>query len=237
MSKYYSTEELEGMGEAVVMKFYGSGINDIPEYVDIVALASGLFGLTVINRRIMEDHKKQGFLSDGKYPLEIMEGSKVKKVVYPKGTIVIDSKLLAGDPGRRRFCIAHEVAHYILNGPVEACFKDEFDKMDDYKIEELKKMFSPTEYQVDNLAAALLMPRHVFCYSVASIFGNKKIPVYGNHIFKPVDQIRIQQLKKKLGVSFTALFIRLKTYGFLEEHTYEEYLENEVGAVGPERYL
>ena len=228
MSRYYSNEELEGIGEAVVKKYYGDGMSNIPEYVDIVALANGLFGLNVVNKKIAEDRKKFGFLSDGKYPLEVWVKGEVKKVIYPKGTIVIDSGLLYGDPGRRRFTIAHEVAHYILNGPVEACFKDDFDPDDDYRIDELKSMFNATESQVDKLAAALLMPRYVFCYNVASIFGDRKIPYYGEHIFKTADQIRIQKLKSILGVSFTSLFIRLKNYGFLEEHSYEEFLEDEV---------
>lgn len=84
---------------------------------------------------------------------------------------------------RQRFTIAHELGHYVLHRNESDVFEDEIFFRSDEK--------DLSEYQADNFAAELLMPKELF----ASALNEKGCS--------------IETLAKKFGVSYVATRIRL----------------------------
>lgn len=178
MKRYYSGQELDEIGEAVVRDYYGKTLQDIPASVDIEALVTGYLKLPIVYRTFAEASEKVGFLSDGSTPLRVVEKGKPVYVVFPKGTIVIEKALLQPyETGRRRFTIAHEAAHYISDRSIKtASFKRMFDSEMTYTAEDLKGLFAIEESQIDRLAAAMLMPGYILRYNLRTIFHKDRSP-------------------------------------------------------------
>lgn len=226
MKKYYSGPELDEIGEACVRRFYANA-KSIPVSVDIDGLAVYL-GLSVCYRSIAETPVRYGFLSDGVSPIWISEEGELKSEVFPKGTIVIEKAFLnPQEDGRRRFTLAHEIAHFILDSFIEkASFNTVFDKQEKYSVEELKAIFSPAEYQVDRLAAALLMPTYLLAYNYALHFPRNTIKVYGTETISVEDDVLIKAFANSMRVSKQAMMIRLKTAGKYEYCPMTDYVKD-----------
>ncbi len=226
MKKYYSGPELDEIGEAIVRKFYCNA-RSLPASVDIERLVEEHLGLKICYRSIAETPVRYGFLSDGVMPIRIADGGEVSKEVFPKGTIVIEKAFLnPNEDGRRRFTIAHEAAHFILDRFVEkASFNTVFDKQEQYSVDDLKAIFSPAEYQVDRLAAALLMPTYLLAYNFALHFPRNTIRVYGTETISLEDDMLIKKFASSMRVSVTAMKIRLKNAGKYEYCPMEDYVD------------
>ncbi len=54
--------------------------------------------------------------------------------------------------------------------------------------------------------------------------GNR-LPVYGDSVLASEDRTKINKMAAQIGVSFTALMIRLKTFQMLDYHPVYEYIE------------
>lgn len=55
--------------------------------------------------------------------------------------------------------------------------------------------------------------------------GNK-LKIYGDNVLAPMDRIKIEKMAAQVGVSFTALLIRLRQFQMLEYHLISEYIES-----------
>ncbi len=225
MKKYYSGPELDEIGEAIVRQFYCNA-RSLPACVDIERLVEEHLGLKICYKSIAEEPVRYGFLSDGVFPIKIAEDGKIHNEVFPKGTVVIEKAFLdPNNDGRRRFTIAHEAAHFILDRFIEkASFNTVFDKEEKYSIDELKAIFAPSEYQVDRLAAALLMPAYLFNYNYALNFPRNTIKVYGSSTISFEDDVLINLFANSMRVSRTAMMIRLKNTGKFEYCPMDEYI-------------
>lgn len=234
MKKYYSGSELDEIGDAIVRKFYKDA-KSLPASVDIDKLVEEHLGLRICYRSIAETPARYGFLSDGTFPLWVSNNGKIVQETFPKGTIVIEKAFLnPNEDGRRRFTIAHEAAHFILDSFVaKASFNTVFDKQEQYSKEELIALFSPNEYQVDRLAAALLMPTYLFAYNYALRFPKSTIKVYGSETISVEDDVLIKMFANSMRVSKQAMMIRLKTSGKFEYRPMEEFV-GDVGVGGNE---
>lgn len=135
--------------------------------------------------------------------------------IYLKYTIVLDQYLLhEAESGRRRFTLAHEAGHYLLcrHNPEQTVpsYRRTFDAEREYTKQEIEEMFSLNEFWADKMAACLLMPDFIVKKAVNKYYKNKKVAVYGNSIFASKDKIRLRKMADEIGVSFSALIIRLK---------------------------
>ena len=159
MKTLVSNKEIEEVGESLMLK-YLLGKKPPLRCIDIEDFITDFLHLPIVYTTIAEeDRDKIGFISDGIYPLQVMREGRREKVIYPKGTIVIDRFFLQPDKSaQRRFTLAHEAAHVI------------FERM------------SPTA----------------------------------------------QNMADRMGVSFTALLIRLRELRFVEYRSISEYLESEM---------
>ncbi len=226
MSSLISNFELDELGDGLVRHYLAhSGMQAMARCIDIEGLANYL-GLTVTYESFAEkDYDKIGFLSDGKTPLLIMRNGRVVSFLFPLGTIVLDNSLHADkESGRRRFTIAHEVAHHMIDRHRPgARFHRTFDAERNYSLAEMSKLFNIVESQADRLAAAILMPRFTVDRALDDFYKGKKIPVYGQSIFAEKEDKAISRMAAQIGVSYTAMRIRLQQFGLLEYHPLEEY--------------
>lgn len=233
MNNYVSRAELYEISDGLI-KLYLDTKKQALQYIDIENFITDYLKLKIEYTCFAEaDKSKMGFLADGQTPLLIYIDGKSNPVIFPKNTIVLDKFLLADkENGRRRFTMAHEAAHYILNRVQNnvsvARFHNEFDKERAYTKEEFAEMFGTAEWQADTMAGALLMPRGFVEKAVSKFYKSGVIKIYGGNTFAGDDKLIIRKIANHLKVSYTALVIRLRNLELLEYHDIFEFISKEL---------
>ena len=228
MSTYISNRELEELGEGLIRLYLEQArVHMAARCIDIEGLANFL-GLTVVFETFAEeDRDKVGFLSDGITPLKVRRNGRIVPFCFPLGTIVLDFFLRQDrESGRRRFTIAHEIAHHVIekHNPVPQ-FHRIYDSEKGYTFEELKAQLTMTEYQADRLAAVILMPSFTVGQALEDFNKGRRIRVYGQNVFADKDRRIISRMAAQVGVSFSAMQIRLRELDLLDYHPLDEYVK------------
>ena len=228
MKQFIPNRELDELGTGVVLTYMKkSGAAGLPRCVDIEGIANSM-GLNVVYETFAEDDfDKIGFLSYGITPLKIKRGNRTVPFLFPLGTIVVEADLRKErESGKRRFTIAHEVAHHILgrHNPVPQ-FQWTFDAERVYSMAEMKLHFNWNETQADKLAASLLMPYFIVAAALKDFNHGNKLKIFGDEVFAPEDRMIIKKMAAQIGVSFSALLIRIKELQMVEYHPISEYVE------------
>ena len=96
-----------------------------------------------------------------------------------------------------------------------------------YTAEELRERFTIGEWQANTMAASLLMPTFLMKSLLHKYNNGRGLLVYGNSVFAPREKSILQKMSDTLGVSYTALVIRLRDLGALDFHPIEEYVVKE----------
>lgn len=233
MYNLISSFEIEEIAESLILA-YIDNYSEKLQCVNIEGLIEEYLSLPIKYVQMAEkDLDKLGFISDGKTPLCIYEKGNKTNIIYPLNTIVIDKYLLnVKDRGRRRFTLAHEVGHLILN-KVNACipqagFYREYDNESGYSLQELHDRMNLSEVQANAFAASLLMPKFLLEKAMQKYAEGRQLPIYGNSVLKQHDKAIINKMADSLGVSYTALFIRLRKLGYFKQYDMNEYLVNEL---------
>lgn len=207
MQVYVSNREIEQIAEGLVHVACGK---PPPKCIDIDAVAAYL-GLTVRYEKFAEsDQDKIGFTSDGKSALTVFRNGQKQRIIFPKETIVLDSFLrYPCESSRRRFTLAHEISHILINraDPTHTapCFNRVYDTERRYDLNELRDRMNLGECQANTMAAIILMPKDLLTASVRRHFRKNKIPVYGDCVFLPEMKPVMQVMADELGVSFTTI--------------------------------
>ena len=234
MNICFSRTELNKISEALLKNYYEVNSIRIKEYVDIEAFITDFLKLKIEYVPFAEpDTDKIGFLSDGETPLSVYKNKIITSAVFPAGTIVVDKYLLQkNETGRRRFTLAHEAAHYILQNAqaseYSSAYHMEFDGERNYSKEELIRLFDAAETQADILAAALLMPKNLIKQSLKKYGLSCPVKIYDNTLFSIADKLLIHKAAESLKVSFSAFTIRLRELKMLENHSMSEFIKNEL---------
>ena len=79
---------------------------------------------------------------------------------------------------------------------------------------------------------ALLMPRRIIENALAKYNQSNPIRVYGDNTITSKDKAVIRRMAAYIGVSYTALVIRLRDMGLFEYHNILEYISNELNLGG-----
>ena len=238
MNYYMSRVEIDEIGEGLIRAYANKFSNRAIQSVDIEHFIMEFLRLGIEYTSFAEmDAGKIGFLADGKTPLLIHQDGKIIPFVFPKDIIVLDKFLLSErEQGRRRFTMAHEAAHYILGKvyaiPSAGCFHTEYDGERSYSKEELAQMFASAEWQADVMGASLLMPRYIVDNALAKFNRSNPIKIYGGNTITARDKDIIRRMAASIGVSYTALFIRLRDLEMFEYHDILEYISNELNLGG-----
>ena len=234
MSNFLSRAELEEISEGLIRVYAAQHKNKVIQSIDIEHFITDFLKLRIEYTAFAEnDSGKIGFLADGQTPLLIYQDGRIIPFIFPKDTIVLDKFLLAEkEQGRRRFTMAHEASHHILErmhaDTNAARFHTEFDNERVYTPDELAQMFASREWQADTMGASLLMPKFIVENALAKFTNSKPIRIYGDNTFAKRDKELIRRMAAYLGVSYTALVIRLRSLDMLEYHDISEYISNEL---------
>ena len=214
------------------------GEGTIIRQIDIEDFAATMLGCKIMYETIDEDVDCLGFLSDGVVPLPVIRNGQTVKVLFPKDTIVIDKYLnMPTQLNRKRFTIAHEAGHlikkrmYNISGPE---YSHEGGLLID-TVSELSKRYSYKEVESNNFAASLLMPESMVAMIMHKLYDGKNILRYPGNILSGEDTLNVSSMAKIFGVSYTAMFYRLKKLGYLEDGELETYVEaNVLGEINEE---
>lgn len=228
-----SFRELDSLGEGLVKDYAKKTHRWNAMCLDIEGFITDYLELRIVYESIAEEDKsKLGFMADGATPLRVTRDRKILSVIFPKGVIVIEKYLTRdSESARRRFTLAHEAAHAILERhiphPAEACFQSEFDESASYSSEELRRMFSINEACANRLGAALLMPEYRMDRALKKYNDGNKPVCYGG-VFSPSEKLLIQKMANGLGVSVTAMTNRLKELKLLDNRPIDQYIRGEL---------
>lgn len=224
--KWLTSASIDELGDKLINDYMKKQANTNYK-VDIDGFVTEYLRLPILYHTIAEtDCSKLGFISDGKTPLSIIIGGKKQTGIFPKGTIVIEKCLRAqNETGRRRFTIAHEAAHYIVDKSLStASFHREFDRERTYTAEELKNIFNIDETNIDRLAGALLLPSFMVRGYLKNNNRANGIAIYDDRFIRPQDTYFLRKMAADMGSSLTALQIRIKQLGLYINKPMNEYI-------------
>ena len=212
--------------ESMILDYMKKTSQTYIKCVDIEGFLIDYLKCTLIYENIAEpdDANKMAFKANGVKPLHIRDSSgKIKQVVYPANTIVLDKYFLAYErSAARRFTIGHECGHVVKERlyQTECCasYYRDASVASSIPSEEICEYFKMEETQASNFSAAFLMPHFLMVQTLKEFNGGKRLPVYGNQIFKSREKVILKKMADSLGVGFMAQFYRLKHFGMLSEH-------------------
>ena len=232
--------EIDEICESMILDYMKKTSQTYIKCVDIEGFLIDYLKCTLIYENIAEpdDANKMAFKANGVKPLHIRDSSgKIKQVVYPANPIVLDKYFLAYErSAARRFTIGHECGHVVKERlyQTECCasYYRDASVASSIPSEEICEYFKMEESQASNFSAAFLMPHFLMVQTLKEFNGGKRLPVYGNQIFKSREKVILKKMADSLGVGFMAQFYRLKHFGMLSEHCMSEFIEKEMGYGG-----
>ena len=133
MKPFTSFQELDALGEGLSMDYIARTHRWNARCFDIEGFITDYLGLAIVYESFAEkDSSKIGFLSNGIDPLLVYRNGTATPIVFPKDTIVVERYLLKPEESsRKRFTLAHEAAHKVMERHVpmqNACFHSEYDE-------------------------------------------------------------------------------------------------------------
>ena len=240
MNSLVSFRELDSLGEGLVKDYAKKTHRWNSMCLDIEGFITEYLGLNIVYETIAEEDKsKLGFLADGADPLKVNRVGKDSLVVFPKGTIVIELFLTrTSESARKRFTLAHEAAHAILERHVPlqtgSHFQSEFDSTAHYSREDILRMFSINESCANRLGAALLMPEYRMDRALKRYNDGNKLVCYGG-VFPQQEKLVMQKMANALGVSTAAMSNRVRELKMVEGKPINSYIR-EILRFGGEYY-
>lgn len=224
--KCLSRKNLEEIAGRVLKAYY-----QLPEIagtevfrIEPELLLTKLLGLKIEYAHLSIDRSILGATTTVEMPIEIFCGDDSETSFYMDGkTVLIESDLKEDttQQGRCNFSLAHESSHQIL----KMLFPHDYDanpqlatvhyyKANSEKCKPIKDWY---EWQANALASAILLPFEVVDRGMYMMGMNGKIKTL-NKIYFPRVYEQFSTLASFLGVSKTALAIRMKQLGLLENN-------------------
>ena len=124
--------------------------------------------------------------------------------------------------GRRRFTLAHECAHQILfqleSDENRAAFRKRYAEGACYSLRELKSREDWNEWHANALGAAILMPRGEVGLAAWRFFPGRRL-VCVDGLFSFADRDILEMTAGIFGVSISALVIRLRHLGYIDDRS------------------
>lgn len=229
MTHFPSFKELDTVGEAYAASYLKSSFTIGATSFDIDGFARSL-GFNVIYEDFAEDDKsKNGFCADGITPLRVLKNGRPTAIVFPRHTIVLGRYLLRmGEEKRRRFALAHEIGHPLLDKLTgiksASCFHTEYDVDQTLSPDSMQRMFSMNEVCTSRLGAAILMPRFMVVETLKKHNNGKPLRCYDGNVFASEDRKKALKMADCLVVSFAAFVNRLRELNLLDYHPIGEYI-------------
>jgi len=190
--------------------------------IDMKRMATDFLGLSLRYRNLSEYGTILGLTTFVDIAVEVWDRHDPEFVLFPKGTIILDSNLQdRRQIGRHNFTLSHEVSHQLL-----AKLYPEVERV--YSFSKVKTCLDRRtnadwqEWQADNLASALLMPEalirratNIYFHSpyVEFICCRRNEPLYWD----------LRSMSTFFGVSVKALTIRMQRLGLLGRVQFDQH--------------
>lgn len=130
---------------------------------------------------------------------------------------------------RRRFTLAHETGHYLVDRAITtASFRREYDREYPYSTQDLREIFSFRENPMDRMAAAVLMPEFMMRNILDKYTSGNPISVYANNLVSLEDKLLVHRMSEAMRVSYTAFFIRLQQLGQYNSRSVDDFITQEI---------
>lgn len=215
-----SRENIEDLAHSVLSDF--QGVSDKLQATNIDCLAADYLNLSVQYATLSKDQSILGITVYAACDIQTLEGT----LHVTPHTVLLDTSLRPvplmdkSRIYRRRFTLAHECAHQILyryeSAVIQVHIKKSYSHRQSFTPHLLKTQEDWNEWQADALGAALLMPASLL-YQVWFLFcTGEKLQRY-NGWFPPAERNQLNNMSQFLGVSQSALLIRLKQLNLIAD--------------------
>lgn len=218
---YLSRMEIEAIATRVVKAYQRmvEATGDVIQRICPEVLLQNLLGLNITYRTLSIDGSILGMTAFDQVGVRVYENKNPTHFYLDGRTVLIESALTDPDanPGRLHFTLVHEASHQILRmlfpkeyGPgvnqrrVYCCA--------DSSILRNGKQVDWEEWRVNTLTAAILMPLDLLMKHMKAVGLGQKIRML-NRVFAPKEYQAFAAVAENLGVSKSALSIRLKQLG------------------------
>lgn len=222
--KCLSRQDIEAIATRVVTAYY-----KLPELqgqqihrIDPELLLTKVLGLNIEYYHLSRDNSILGATSASEMGIEVFDNDDNEAIYLLDGKTVLVEKDLKDDTtqqGRCNFTIAHEGSHQILKMlyPREYGVNSNSAKLHFYRAnsEKNKPIADWEEWQANTLGSAILLPRERIERAMFMFSLGEKITMLNKIVDSRVYD-RFKDLACFLGVSKTALAIRMKQLGMLE---------------------
>lgn len=224
---YLSHKDIERLSQKVIseyMRLPKVRIQSEVKKIDPFILAENYVGLRVDFRHLSKERQIFGLTSYMPTYTEIINDSGIEELFALDGRTILIEEDLASDPmpGKYNFTIVHETSHHILR----KLFPNEYGpqninySMVHYYRSDVKKDITDwEEWQANTLTAALLMPESLLRTNMNFVGLGEKLCVF-NRKYKRDEYDKFNQLACIMGVSLTALRIRMKQLGLIGKDHY-----------------
>lgn len=213
LRNYYKTEELP---------FCPLSIDDFAQ--DYMKLTVRYENLTCKNRTVL------GCIAYENTVLVLDPKDPATHIPISARTVFLNKSLKKRDQkGRRNFTLAHECAHNAVHSIYPNAWP-EFQCREPgrkYSLRELITGDDWCEWQANTLASELLMPEHLIIGIMDREGYKEKIKIYPRNCLLFEERRLVRLMTDFLGVSKSALLIRLKQLDLLDYRSQEEYFEEE----------
>ena len=224
--KFLSRNDLESIGTRVIAAYKKlTALSGQPlERVDIDYLCQALLGLRIDYARLSLGGEKIGLTSSCEVGVEIFpeDPACTEELYYMLDgkTILIESDLVkeGANVGRRNYTVSHESCHHIL----KLLFPRDYGaqargRSVHYCYRSNRRNGDWEEWQVETLAAIILLPPECVTRGMER-FGLGAQMRLLNRVFAPGDYVKFTDMAAFLGVSKTALSIRMTQLGLLKRN-------------------
>lgn len=214
---YLSESDLNKIGQDIISTY----TDEIFSPVNIEVLLKNCLDISVEDYTLHPSGQILGMCSNHSHIVKVKQDDEVILAELNKHVVFIDSSLNSPNQiGRRNFTIAHEGSHHFLFNIEEkgGSFVHHF-----CRTVSRSRFFDPNEWRADVLASCLLLPEDHVRYAFFMFFSTEHI-----ERISPFDRdnySRFTDMSIFFQVSKTALAIRLKKLGLINEFSFNKSLD------------
>lgn len=196
-----------------VLANYLRQLDKTPERIDPIDFSERMLGLRFKATDLLLGKNILGLTSPEDIEISVpCDNGQAQVLVLDGKTAYIDRQLMdICNRGRLNFTMMHEAAHHLLG----IYFPKERQPIMCREAE--TQMFDRMEWQANVMASCLLMPRELVRKTMQE-FGLGKKSRQVNKIYLASDYSKLLRMAEKLGVSKTALSIRLNQLGLMDRY-------------------
>lgn len=192
--------------------------------IDPFILSENLLGLKVDFKHLSEDKLTFGLTSYFNTLAPVLDDDNNVSLYPLDGKTILIEKDLAFEPmvGKFNFTISHEAAHHILRKLFPKEYGPQVNQTNGihfYRFNHKVEITDWEEWQATVLAAAILMPEDLLKKNMITVGLGEKMHLLHTR-YSEENFFKFCRLSTMMGVSVTALRIRMKYLGLLERDFY-----------------